>query len=117
MLRADDFTLFQEQASIFTPGANFRLNRLIAHFLGNYQEEFDGEPVVIPIPEGFPVPAETIRFILQSRDGGLRLQASPARLDVVATGENLDASRPLPEFLHWCQRLFDGYVGVAQARV
>ncbi len=117
MLQANDFVLMQAQASIFTPGMNFQTNRVLAQLLAQYADQFNGEPVTIPVPEGFPLAAETPRFILQSRDGSLRLQAAPSRLDVVRAGDTLNTTDPLPAFLDWCLGLFDTYLAVTTGRV
>src|ERR1700730_323054 len=106
MLQANDFVMIQAQATIYTPGLNLDTNRVVAKFLGDYADVFNGDPIMMPVPEGFPLAAEVCRFILQSRDGKLRLQVAPSRLDIFQGGDNLDETRPLPDFLDWCLNLF-----------
>jgi hypothetical protein len=117
MLRASEFQTIQAQAVIYTPGLSFQTARVLAQLLGEYADAFNGEPITIPSPEGFPTAVEMPRFILQSRESGLRLQASPSRLDLFEWTHGPQRIRPLPEFLDWCLRLFDRYVEFTRARV
>jgi hypothetical protein len=117
MLQASDFVMILAQATIFTPGLNLHTTRVLSRLLGRYADVFDGDPITVPVPEGFPLAAEACRFLLQSRDQKLRLQAASSRLDLVLLGDNLDATRPLPHFLDWCLHLFIDYLDVTQGRV
>jgi len=114
MLKATEFVSVQAQASIFTPGLNLHTSRVLKRLLDRYAEVFDGDPITVPVPEGFP---DAPRLVLQNRDGNLRLQVAPSRLDVMQSADDLDATRPLPDFLRWCVDLFDAYLDVTRGRV
>jgi hypothetical protein len=117
MLQASDFVIIQAQAAIFTPGLNLHTTRVLTQLLAEYADTFNGDPIMLPVPEGFPLAVESPRFILQSRDGKLRLQAAPSRLDLFQASLDSQGIRPLPEFLDWCLRLFDKYLDITQGRV
>lgn len=117
MLQVSDFEVIQAQAVIYTPGLNLHTTRVLAQLLGEYADTFNGDPITLPVPEGFPLAAEAPRFILQSQDTKLRLQATPSRLDLIQASLDPQSIRPLPDFLDWCLRLFDKYLDITQGRV
>jgi hypothetical protein len=117
MLQTSDFEVIQAQAIIFTPGLNLHTTRVLAQLLAEYADTFNGDPITLPAPEGFPLPAEAPRVILQSRDGKLRLQAAPSRLDLFQASFDTQGIRPLPEFLDWCLGLFCNYLDITHGRV
>ncbi|HLN26555.1 MAG TPA: hypothetical protein VK395_02285 [Gemmataceae bacterium] len=117
MLQASDFEDIQAQAVIYTPGLNLHTTRVLAQLLAEHADTFNGDPMTFPLPEGFPFSAESVRFVLQSSDGKLRLQAAPSRLDLFQASLNAEEIRPLPEFMEWCLALFDKYLDITQGRV
>src|SRR5947208_3012747 len=117
MLQTSDFEIIQAQAVIYTPGLNLHTTRVLAQILVEYADTFNGDPTMVPVPEGFPLVLEAPRFILQSRDGKMRLQAAPARLDIFQASLDPQGVRPLREFLDWSLDLFDRYLDITQGRV
>jgi len=115
VLEARNFVLVQAQVGIFTPGLAFQASRVLGHLLSRYGDTFDGDPVSGPAPEGILLP-EAPRVILQSRDGKLRLQASPARLDLFHIAEDIEKTQPLEQFLDWCQTVIDHYLAGTEKR-
>jgi hypothetical protein len=116
VLEARNFVTLQAQASIFTPGLTFQASRVLGHLLSRYGDTFDGDPVSLPAPEGILLP-EAPRVILQSRDGTVRLMASPARLDLFRAGEDIEKVQPLGEFLNWCESVMGHYLQGTDKRV
>src|SRR5207247_2057865 len=80
MVNWKDLTLDMVQAAIFTPEhAAFRSGKAVATILERFQDRFDGEMQVLPLP--MEVPPEVHRVVLQSNDSRRRLAMAPARVD------------------------------------
>jgi hypothetical protein len=108
MLDANSFHLTYLQAAIFTAGLHFRTHRALTHLLGKHGDVFTGEPVTLPLSA--EAPAEFPRIILQSENARLKLQAGPARLDLVKEEEQIPPEA-LPEFLNFVLDVGEAYLG------
>ena len=65
MPQASDFVLASCQASLFTPEAEVSSSRITSRLLPAWSDRFDGDPTVLPLPDG--VPKEVPKVILQSK--------------------------------------------------
>ena len=65
MPQASDFVLASCQASLFTPEAEVSISRFTSRLLPGWSDRFDGDPTMLPLPDG--VPKELPKIILQSR--------------------------------------------------
>ena len=65
MPQASDFILASCQASLFTPEAEVSSSRLTSRLLPAWSDRFDGDPTVLPLPDG--VPKEVPKVILKSK--------------------------------------------------
>src|SRR5437764_13935391 len=102
MLNAGNFRLVYCQAVIFTPDLDFRANNALAYLL-KYKDRLNAEPVTLPLPADSP--PEIPRIILQSRDGQLKLQTGPSRLDVLQEAEDI-SPESLQDFLEFVLSVF-----------
>ena len=91
-----NFVLAQCQATLFTPEAEVSSARLLSRLLPRWADVFDGEPIVMPLPDG--IPKEIPRAILQSRSGEWRCECASGRLNLywkqpspTAPGQSLQA--------------------------
>jgi len=75
-----DFALAQCQATLFTPEAEISTARLVGRLFPGWAGLFDGEPVILPLPDG--VPKEIPRAIFQSRSGEWRCECASGRINL-----------------------------------
>jgi hypothetical protein len=85
MISATDFRTATCQVSVFTGGAKFETARLFKEVFLDWLERFDGEPTILPLPEG--APPELARIQLKSSDGAWRCNVGPARIDIHGSGQ------------------------------
>jgi hypothetical protein len=98
------------QASLFTPGLQFRSGKILAHFLAKWPEVFSGEPTTLPVPP--EAPPEIPHLLLRSETGEFLLQAAPIKLDVLWTRQSMDSDLNVTQYLHWVSELFPSYLEV-----
>jgi hypothetical protein len=80
MPHAADFEVASCQATVFTPELNISGAEFMTRLLQQWAATFDGDPTVLPLPEG--VPNEVPKIILQSRSQEWRCEVAPARLNI-----------------------------------
>ena len=80
MLTSTDFGLASCQATLFTPHAEVSSARLLSKLLPHWIHRFDGEPIVLPVPDG--IPKQVPRVILQSKSEAWRCEIAAARIDL-----------------------------------
>jgi hypothetical protein len=115
MLVASDFSLINAQAVIYTPEISaFSMSNFLACVLGEYAGRYDGDVQTIPLPETAPL--EIPRVILQSKDGILRLDASPSRVNSVLT-DNILASKSPEEVVAACTDVLKHYAEATEVRI
>jgi hypothetical protein len=107
MLTASGFRIVYCQGVIYTPNLQFRTATALNYLLGKHSDKFNADPISLPIPES--APGEFPRLVLQSQDAQLKLQASPARLDVFQEGEDI-TPEALKQFFEFAVSLFAGYL-------
>ncbi len=91
------------QAILYTPGAHFRNNRFLGHFLAEHSEIFDGEPESSGPSDGTP------RALVRSQSGAIELSGSPDRLELKRFMTD-DSKIDVKNHLELAARLFDGYL-------
>ena len=106
MLSFADFKEVQVQATIFTPGLNFQNGSALGLFLAKWPEHF---PIIVFASDVFAAPQEMPRLILQSADSRYKLQAGPARLDVIWVAPEPHDRIEMPTFFKLCCEIFDEY--------
>jgi hypothetical protein len=120
MPSASDFRTIQIQASIFTPGLQFRSAKVLTHLLSEHGDKFDGDPSIAPSPIGLPkLPIQIHfgpQFSLQSRDGMLKLMVRSERLDLVQERDEGLSEDQLGDFLNWACKLVLGYLKFNDAK-
>jgi hypothetical protein len=114
-----DFTLSRVQTTVFTPEhSEFASSKAVRIVLQEFQERFDGEMQVLPLPS--EVPAEIHRVVLQSSDRRWRLSMAPARIDSVWQSARDGNGANLRELCQQCVDVQMEYVrgaGVSVGRV
>jgi hypothetical protein len=80
MPSARDFVLAQCQATLFTPDSELSTVRLFSRLLPRWVERFDGEPIVLPLPDA--IPKDVPRAVFQSRSGEWRCEFASGRVNL-----------------------------------
>ena len=107
MLSYKIFRTIQVQASIFTAGFDFQSGAALALLLANWPDYFSNIAFASDLTSA---PREMPRLVLQSADSHYRLQAGPARLDIVWVSlESLELVE-IPAFFKLCCDVFDQYL-------
>lgn len=83
-----DFAVASCQATLFTPDAAVAAAKLLSRLLPRWVTRFDGEPTVLPVPDGLP--REVPRVILQSSSGQWRCEVASGRINIVRRVTELD---------------------------
>jgi hypothetical protein len=108
-----DFQDFSYQASAFTPGLQFTINRILGSLLSKYSDRFDGEPISLPLPEEMPM--EAPRIILRSVGEIWKLQISPLRIDFFWKGGIKDEKNSnKSEFIGLAEEVLDYYQDISK---
>lgn len=94
-ITARTFTSVRGQATIFTPDEEVSSKKLVQNLVPKWADHYDGEPLVIPAPDG--APREIPRLVLQKADGSERCEISSARINLFLEGTHR-APIELPEF-------------------
>jgi len=82
MVKWQEFTLDTVQAALFTPEPNaFVPGKAVGTILGHFQDRFNGEMQVLPLPAEFP--HEFPRVQLKSSDDRWHLSMGPTRADAI----------------------------------
>ena len=115
MITAEDFRTLGFQTVIFTPGLQFRPNRVLADLMSRWAETLNGEPVVLPqIPDA---PASVPRLILKSADSKHRVQVGPNRLDLFWDARTATDSLDIASYLQWSTEVFSHYLEITRGIV
>ena len=77
MPQASDFVLASYQISLYTPEAEVSSSRFTSRLLPAWSDLFDGDPTVLPLPDG--VPKEVPKVILQSKSNEWRMELASGR--------------------------------------
>ena len=110
-----DFRTIQCQAVLFTPSLQFRANKVLGHFLTEYADILDGDPVTIPAVPNLIRDVEVPQMVLKSADGSFLLQAGASRLDIVKQGNPISESESR-EFFKLATRMCLDYLQVHQGK-
>jgi hypothetical protein len=111
---ANDFKTIMVQATVYTPGLQFRSGKVLAHFLTQYPDKITGEPLSIPMPSR--APPEMPHLVLPSEDMSFRLQVGPGRFDAIREADDL-SPEAIVEFLRFATEAATGYLRETQAKV
>ncbi len=68
------------QASLFIANFTFSTWKILKTVLDHCSSQFDGDPTVLPIPDGAPI--EIPRIILVKTDKSMKLEVAPTRLNL-----------------------------------
>jgi len=68
------------QASLFIANFTFSTSKILKTVLDHCSSQFDGDPTVLPIPDGAPI--EIPRIILVKTDKSMKLEVAPTRLNL-----------------------------------
>jgi len=80
MLIYEDFSdTGQIQASVFTPGFMFSTSEVLKRLMQLELDVFDGDPLVLPLPED--APHEIPRITLENKEKTFKLEVAPARIN------------------------------------
>lgn len=82
MLNYKQFKDSKYLTSVFTPIYYFNSNLVLSEILNNFREICDGEPIIIPLPDG--APQDLPRIILKSKNDIWRLEFSNSRVNIHA---------------------------------
>ena len=119
MVEWQDFTLDSVQVAIFTPEPNaFVPGKAISAILSHFEDRFDGEMQVLPLPADFP--HQFPRVTLQSSDNRWQLAMGPARTDAFWRNVPVRSTAALATMVDDCAEMPQRYVealGISVARV
>lgn len=111
-----NFCLDFVQAAAFTPEHSaFSSAKAVGIILANFQDRFDGEMQVLPLPTD--VPPEIHRVVLASSDAQWKLSMGPARIDSACRIPKTSPSPSLDAIALKCSEVLERYVGESGARV
>jgi hypothetical protein len=80
MLIYEDFSeTSQIQASVFTPGFMFSTSEVLKRLMQLELDVFDGDPLVLPLPED--APHEIPRITLENKEKTFKLEVAPSRIN------------------------------------
>lgn len=115
MLKARNFFTAVYQATIFTPDTSaFSAPKFLATILGKYAHLYNGTVQALPLPED--IPSEIPRVILQSRDGVLKLEASPARVNSLVM-QNVETQAESEDLFNICIEVLEHYVRNTETQI
>ena len=118
MIQATVFRMSVIQCVIFTPHLAFRSSDILAHLLEHWKNDFDGQPLTMPIPDD--APAEIPRILLKSVDDSLRMEIARGRTSVLwnrtSEGGDPEVSVVVEKFRDILQDL-TGHVNVLPGRL
>jgi hypothetical protein len=112
---AKDFRTIAVQATVFTPGIQFRAPKVFAHLQAKFGDEFDGEPQLLPMG-GANIPLDIPQILLKSADEKIRLQAGSGRVDLFKSGDHL-RGQAVGAFLTWATEVFAEYLTSTAGKV
>lgn len=104
MPTASEFRRIRCQASLFTPGIQFKAGRAMAYLLGKCAD-LDVEPLSLPQIAGLP--PELPQVVIKTSDGSKVLQAGPSRIDII---HEADPIADPAAFLRWASEILLGYL-------
>lgn len=112
MITSEDFQIVQCQTAVFTPGLQFRPQKVLDDLLDRWPENFGDEPLLLPQRSDAP---EIPRLVLKSGDGKAsedqyRLQAGSARMDLFWNARSLSAGLDLDAHLQWSVAVIKRYL-------
>lgn len=108
MLTRRMFVVEQVQASLFLADPSvFSSPKAIGTMLGTYQERLSGQLLSMPLSNDDP--PEIPRVVLQSPEGGWRVQFSPVRMDAVRSLMITEEAMDLEQAVHACRDMVTHY--------
>ncbi len=111
-----DFVVSMVQTAVFTPEPSaFASGKAVGIILAGFQDRFDGEMKVLPLPA--EIPPEIHRVVLQSSDGRWRLSMAPARIDSVWRNTAGASEASLTTVVSQCAEVQERYIEEAGVRV
>lgn len=116
MLTRGLFVVEQVQASLFMADATvFSSPKAIGSMLGTYSERLSGQLLSMPLSNDDP--PEIPRIVLQSPEGGWRVQFSPVRMDAVRSLLVTEETMDLEQAVHACRDMVTHYARETGAAV
>ena len=110
------FVVEQVQASLFLADASvFSSTKAIGTMLGTYPERLSGQLLSMPLSNDDP--PEIPRVVLQSPEGGWRVQFSPVRMDAVRSLLTTEEAVDLEQAVHACRDMVTHYAQETGAAV
>lgn len=115
MMKATDFNLAIFQAIIVTPDVSaFSLSKAVRNLVPKYYRRYDGLVETLSMPD--EMPPDVPRFILQSKDGRYRLDASPKL--VASSWRWVGETQAKPgDLVDECLDVLENYIQVMQVPV
>jgi hypothetical protein len=116
MLRVADFQeAIAIQATVFTPGFNFVTSKIVPDLFQIHPAIFDGDPAILPLPSGIPVPLFIPRIILKNKNESQKLEVAPERLNYFRVKVNTADVILIDEFLESAAHLITTYLEKTRA--
>lgn len=116
MLRLKDFQeVVSIQATVFTPGFNFVISKILPQLFQMHPEEFDGDPTIIPLPQ--EIPLSVPRIILKDKNESKKLEVAPERVNYFRMKANADDLIVIDEFFESGSNLLNLYLEKTNANV
>jgi len=118
MVKSSDFALTSCQATLFTPDEEISASKLMSGLLPRWLGRFDGDPTMLPVPAGVPVPRDMPRVILQAASGAWRCEIASARINLSWRKTKRETQiLPVAEFFKDATKLLNEYRDFLECRV
>ena len=115
MVNIDNLKIASLQVSIFTPAVLFSKSKVLERMIGNFADSFDGDTVVIPIPDN--APKEIPRITLHSADGKLKLDIAESRVNLFRYRTDNDVAVDTSQTLDFSFRVIEEYKDCTQSTI
>jgi len=115
MVSISDFKIASMQATIFTPDLSFQPQKILSYSLEKWGETFDDIPISMPIPP--EIEKEIPRIILNSSDKNLKIEFSPARVNIFWIYAKEGDYYSIKDFYNFSQEILCNYNNLVKGRI
>jgi len=115
MVSISDFKIASMQAIIFTPDLSFQQQKILRNSLEKWGETFDDTPISIPIP--LEIEKQIPRIILNSSDKNLKIEFSPARVNLSWIYAKEGDYYSIKDFYNFSQEILCNYNNLIKGRI
>lgn len=115
MASVPNFKIASMQATIFTPDLSFQQHKILSYSLEKWGKTFDDAPISMPIPP--EIEKQIPRVILNSSDKNLKIEFSPARVNLFWIYRKEDDYYSIKDFYNFSQEILCNYNDLIKGRI